>query len=496
MARSVRLEPSRTLGEFRLLCGLTTRDSTQDRIDLRSPLFSDRPGSRAFVLNTPVLAAAMQAVSGPAMGIEMARLGGAAVLFCSQNALDEAKMVRTVKNHRAGFVEPRTVAPSLALGALHALHRETGFSNFPVVDPTGRFLGMIGRRDYDMLAHASLAVSERMIPRDRLDVGVEVTDLPTAHRLLVDGHQAVLPIVDREDRLLYLVFRKDIQDHFDNPAQVVDEEGRLLCLAAINTLDYEERAPALVEAGADALVIDSSDGHSVFQAETLEWIAARWPDLPVMGGNIITEEGFRFLVAHGARAVKVGMGSGSICITQEQKGTGRGLATAIMEVAAAREQHRKTTGVHIPIVADGGLVTGRDVVTALALGADAVMMGRYLARMEESPTEKVQVGNRIMKPYWGEGSARARDWKAARYAQTAFVEGVEGLVEYAGRLRDELPRMLAKIRAAMASAGCATLRDLHELAELELVSALSIREGKVHDIYTAHGDGELPDREE
>ncbi len=496
MARSVRLEPSRTLGEFRLLCGLTTRTCTVDRIDLRSHLFADRQGCRPLVLNTPVLAAAMQAVSGSTMGIEMARLGGAAVLFCSQTAADEADMVRRVKNHRAGFVEPRTVPPSLTIAELHAIHRETGFSNFPVVDPAGHLLGLIGRRDYDLLAHAPQPVSERMIPRSGLDVGVEVTDLPTAHHLLVAGHQAVLPIVDREDRLLFLVFRKDIQDHLDNPAQVVDEAGRLLCLAAINTLDYADRVPALVEAGADALVIDSSDGYSVFQAETLEWIAARWPDLPVMGGNVINAEGFHFLVKHGARAVKVGMGSGSICITQEQKGTGRGLATAIMEVTAARDAHRVRTGVHVPVVADGGLGTSRDVVTALALGADAVMMGRYLARMEESPTEKVQVGNRIMKPYWGEGSSRARDWKAARYAQNAFVEGVEGFVEYAGRLRDELPRMLAKIRAAMSSAGCATLQELHERAELELVSALSIREGKVHDIYTAHGDGDLPDREE
>jgi IMP dehydrogenase len=179
----------------------------------------------------------------------------------------------------------------------------------------------------------------------------------------------------------------------------------------------------------------------------------------------------------------VGMGGGSICITQEQKGTGRGLATAIQDVVRARDAFAKASGVYLPIIADGGIETARDITMALAMGADACMMGRFFARMEESPTEKLVVNNRVMKPYWGEGSSRARTWREQRYSQNTFVEGVEGLVEYAGKLKDNLDETTAKIRASMSSCGAPTIQAFHAGAVLELVSALSIREGQVHDIY-------------
>ncbi|MCX6101110.1 MAG: IMP dehydrogenase, partial [Candidatus Bipolaricaulota bacterium] len=342
--------------------------------------------------------------------------------------------------------------------------------------------------DYDARIHSDVLAKERMVPRAQLDVGVGITDLEEANALLIEGHRSVLPIVDRQDRLLSLVFRKDIEDHLDNPDQVVDEKKRLLAVAAINTHDVRERVPALVEAGVDVLVIDSSDGHSAFQRDALEWIRRRVPDLPVVGGNVITGEGFDYLVASGAGAVKVGMGGGSICITQEQKGTGRGLATSVRKVVEARDRHEARTGVHVPVIADGGIVNSKDVVIALALGADAVMMGRFFARMEESPTETVRINDRVMKPYWGEGSARAREWSPARYRQAAFVEGVEGFVEYAGKLRDNLDLLASKVKAALSSCGCRTIAELHANAELELVSALAIREGKVHDILQLGGE--------
>jgi len=319
-------------------------------------------------------------------------------------------------------------------------------------------------------------------------VGINIEDIKEANTLLRETHQSVLPIVDEKGKLFYLVFRKDIRNHLDNPYEVLDEHKRLLTTAAINTHDYEQRVPALVEAGVDVLAIDSSDGHSVFQARTLQWIQKTYPALPVIGGNVITEEGFDYLVDNGARAVKVGMGGGSICITQEQKGTGRGLATSIIKVAEARDRYYQRSGRYIPIVADGGIVNSKDVVVALALGADYVMMGRYFARMDESPTEKVTIKNQVMKPYWGEGSARAREWKKARYNQMLFVEGVEGFVQYAGKLRDNLPETLAKIKASMSSVGAANIKELHEKAELEVVSALSIREGQPHDIYLPGGE--------
>ena len=481
MARRVHMEPSRTLTEFRLLPGLTTSETSIDRVTLASPLVL-RPDGSAVLLKTPVLAAAMQSVSGPRMGIELAKLGGAAVIFCSQAIEDEAAMAAKIKAHKAGFVEPRTIRPETLLCEVDALRRQEGFSTFPVVDDDGRLLGLITRRDYDARIHADVPAKERMVPRAQLDVGVGITDLGEANELLSEGHRSVLPIVDPEDRLLSLVFRKDIEDHLDNPDQVVDERKRLLAVAAINTHDSHERVPALVEAGVDVLVIDSSDGHSVFQRETIEWIRRRVPSLPVVGGNVITGEGFDYLVASGAGAVKVGMGGGSICITQEQKGTGRGLATAVMKVVEARDRHRARTGIHVPVIADGGIVNSKDVIIALALGADAVMMGRFFARMEESPTETVRINDRVMKPYWGEGSARAREWSPARYRQAAFVEGVEGFVEYAGKLHENVALLVSKVKAAVASCGCATIAELHASAELELVSALSIREGKVHDI--------------
>jgi IMP dehydrogenase len=276
--------------------------------------------------------------------------------------------------------------------------------------------------------------------------------------------------------------------HLDNPHELVDDRKRLLSAAAVNTHDYSERVPALVDAGVDILSIDSSDGFSVFQQKTLLWIKEHYPELPVIGGNIITDKGFDFLVENGANAIKVGMGGGSIRITQEQKGTGRGLATAVLEVSKARDQYYEKTGKYIPVIADGGIVHAKDIVIALALGADYVMLGRYFARMEESPTQKVTINNKVMKSYWGEGAARASQWKAIRYHHTKFAEGVEGFVEYAGKLRDNLDETLAKIKASLSSCGVSNIEELHEKAELELVSPLSIREGKVHDIYLPEND--------
>jgi IMP dehydrogenase len=482
MARDVQFEPSRTLTEFRLLPGLTTPETTIDRVSLRTPLVRRPDRDDVVWLTAPVIAAAMQAVSGAQMGIELAKQGGVAVIYASQAIADQAAMVRRIKSHKAGFVEPRTIHPDLPLREVDALRQEAGFSTFPVVQEDGRLLGLITRRDYDVRAHGDLPASDRMIPREQLDVGVGLTDLEEANAILIEGHRSVLPIVDENDRLLSLVFRKDIEDHLDNPDQVVDARKRLVAVAAINTRDYAQRVPALIEAGVDVVGIDSSDGHSHYQGTAIEWVRAEHPSLPVIGGNVITERGFDYLVGAGAGAVKVGMGGGSICITQEQKGTGRGLATAVMKVAEARDRYREKTGIYVPMIADGGIVHSKDVVIALALGADAVMMGRYFARMDESPTEKIRIGGRVMKPYWGEGSARARAWSPARYDQAGFLEGVEGFVEYTGKLKDNLPELTSKVRAAIASCGCATIAELHEKAELELVSPLSIREGKVHDI--------------
>jgi IMP dehydrogenase len=483
MAKTIIQEPSRTLMEYRLLPALTTAECTIAKVSLATRI-ARKPkagGAAAFMaLKLPLLSAAMQSVSGTRMAIELASLGGAAVLFASQTPADQAAMVRAVKNHRAGFVSPRTLSPDDKLTEVTELTDALGYSTFPVVDTQKKLLGLLTKNDFDPVRHANLSVRDRMVPRTALAVGVAVTDLGKAYELLTESHQSVLPIVDNADTLLAMVFRKDIRAHLDNPDQMLDARERFVVFAAINTHDYRERAKALADAEVDALVIDASDGHSVFQGEAIRFVKAQHPNLPLIAGNVITGDGF---AEAGADAVKVGMGGGSICITQEQKGTGRGLATAIIDVVRARDSHFEKTGTYLPIIADGGIETARDITMALAMGADACMMGRFFARMDESPTEKVMVNNRVMKPYWGEGSSRARSWREQRYGQGSFVEGVEGLVEYAGKLRDNVAETTAKIRASMSSCGSASIAAFHQNAVLELVSALSIREGQVHDIY-------------
>jgi len=494
MAKRIILEPSRTLAEFRLLPRLTTETSTLESVSLET-LLAVHPKTGAEIrVNLPILASAMQSVSGTRMGIEMARLGGAAVIYCSQTATSQAGMVAAIKNYKAGFVEPVTVQLGDTISQVCEVKRSTGFNSFPVVDGDGVLRGLISRNDYDENRHADRRVEERMIPRERLEVGVDIVDLKKANERLLDSHHSVLPIVDGEDHLRYMVFKKDIQDHLDNPLQFVDDRKRLVALAAINTHDYAKRVPALVEAGVDGISIDSSDGYSAFQQHTLEYLAERYPDIPVLAGNVITGDGVEFLADHDAWAVKVGMGGGSICITQEQKGTGRGLASSLIDVCETRDRYQARTGRYVPVIADGGLFTAKDVVVALAIGADSVMMGRYFARMDESPTEKITVRGRVMKPYWGEGSGRARDWREARYSQLKFVEGVEGFVEYAGKVEDNLDGTMSKIMASMSSCGCATIEELHLQAELEVVSALSIREGDVHDIYMPGNDHQFGNR--
>lgn len=493
MARRINYEPSRTLMEFRLLPGLTSEHTRISEVSLRTPLVYSEDDNKKYNLNIPIVSAAMQSVSGHRMGIELAKLGGVGFIYSSQPIAAQVKMISKIKNHKAGFVKPRTVKPDETISQMYETRQKTGFSTFPVVDEHGIFLGLISKWDYDISLHADFLVKDRMIPRANIETGINISDLKEANSILLESHKSVLPILDEQGRLLNLVFRKDIYDQLDYPLEIHDEKKRLLAVAAVNTHDYAERVPALVAEDVDIVAIDSSDGHTVFQQTTIRWIRENYPELPIIGGNIITREGFRFLVEAGAAAVKVGMGGGSICITQEQKGTGRGLATSLIEVAAERDQYFQQTGRYIPIIADGGVTSTKDITIALALGADYVMMGRYFARMEESPTEKIVVNNRVMKPYWGEGSVRAREWHYKRYHQTKFVEGVEGLVEYAGRLKDNLEETLAKIRASMSTCGCQNIRELHEKAELELVSALSIREGKVHDIYQGSENNENQD---
>jgi len=490
-------EVSRTFSEFLLLPNLTTRDCTPANIDLTTPLVKYSKGENpALKLNIPIVSAIMQAVSNDTLAIALARCGGLSFIYTSQPIDSQAEMVRRVKKHKSGFVvSDSNVSIHHTLRDVLAIKEKTGHSTIAVTDDGtahGKLLGIITSRDYRLSRDPlDKKVSEFMTPFKDLVVGKlgitlsEANDIIWAHKL------NCLPIVDDEQNLHYLVFRKDYDDHKANPEQLMDSKKRLMVGAGINTWDYKERVPELVNAEVDVLCVDSSDGFTEFQRDTIRYVKENFPEVKIGGGNIVDKEGFMYLVESGADFVKVGIGGGSICITREQKGIGRGQASAVIEVAKARDEYFEKTGVYIPICSDGGIVHDYHIVLALAMGADFVMMGRYFARFDESPTRKVKRGNNDVKEYWGEGSNRARNWQRYDLGENTnlkFEEGVDSYVPYAGKLKDNLEVTLTKIRATMSSCGARNIKELYEKSRLVVVSSTSIIEGGAHDVILKESD--------
>ena len=481
---------SRTFGEYLLIPGLTTKQCTPVNVSLKTPLVKHPAGEKPLIeLNIPFVSAIMQAVSGPELAIELARNGGLSFIFGSQPMESQAEMVRKVKKFKAGFViSDSNLTPEHTLADVVKLVKSTGHSTIGITDDgtsNGTLLGIVTSRDYRTEKDSpDMKVKEFMTPFPKLIVGQLGITLSEANQILWEHRLNSLPIIDKDQKLAYFVFRKDYDSHRNNPDELSDETKKLLVGAGINTRDYKERVPALVEAGVDALCIDSSDGYSEWQQETLQWIKSHY-DIPVGAGNIVDEKGFRYLVDAGADFIKVGIGGGSICITREQKGIGRGQATALIDVAQARDSYFKEKDIYIPICSDGGLVHDYHMTLALAMGADFLMMGRYFARFDESPTQTLRIGNNYVKEYWGEGSNRAKNWQ--RYdtggAETLkFEEGVDSYVPYAGKMKDNLEITLGKIKATMCSCGSITLKELQRDARITLVSSTSIVEGGAHDV--------------
>ena len=483
---------SKTFGEYLLIPGLTTKECIPSNVSLRTPLVKYKKGEESAIqLNIPFVSAIMQSVSDSGLAIELARNGGLSFIFGSQPIESQAEMVRKVKNFKAGFViSDSNVTPDTPLGEAIALIRETGHSTIGVTEDgraNGKLKGLLTSRDYriDKVDH-NAPVKEFMTPFEKLTVGKLGITLSQANTIIWENKLNTLPIIDDAGNLQYFVFRKDYDSHHDNPNELSDADKKLLVGAGINSRDYMERVPALVEAGVDVLCIDSSDGFSEWQKDTLSWIKEKYGDKVKVGaGNIVDKEGFDYLVAAGADFIKVGIGGGSICITREQKGIGRGQATALLDVAKARDEHFEKTGEYIPICSDGGLVHDYHMVLALAMGADFLMMGRYFARFDESPTKKLTIGNRIVKEYWGEGSNRAKNWQ--RYdmggkAGMKFEEGVDSYVPYAGKMKDNLNVTLGKIISTMCSCGSITIPQLQKNAKITMVSSTSIIEGGAHDV--------------
>ena len=486
-------EPSRTFNEYLLVPGFSSSECIPEAVSLKTPLVKYKQGQEpAISLSIPMVSAIMQAVSDDKMAVALAQQGGLSFIYGSQSVEDQAAMVARVKDYKAGFVRSDSnLPPTATLRDVVELKEKRGHTTMPITEggrSQGKLLGIVTGRDY-RLSRMDLdtPVTDFMTPREKLIVASAETSLKEANDIIWDNKLNSLPIVDDKDNLLYMVFRKDYESHKSNPHELLDAHKRYLVGAGINSRDYAERVPALVEAGADVLCIDSSEGYSEWQAITIDWIRSHYGDSVKVGaGNVVDAEGFRFLADAGADFVKVGIGGGSICITREQKGIGRGQATALIEVAKARDEYYREKGIYVPVCSDGGIVYDHHMTLALAMGADFLMLGRYFARFDESPTNKVTVNGSYMKEYWGEGSARARNWQ--RYdlggskKKLAFEEGVDSYVPYAGALKDNVALTLAKIKSTMCNCGALTIPELQEKAKLTVVNSTSIVEGGAHDV--------------
>ena len=485
-------EPSRTFGEYLLVPGYSSSQCIPTSVDLSTPLVKFKRGEEpAIKMNIPMTSAIMQAVSNDTLAIALAKEGGVSFIFGSQSIESEAAMVARVKNYKKGFITSTSnITPDATLADIIALKEKTGHSTVAVTDDGtahGKLLGIVGSRDYRVSRmDPQTKVADFMTPREKLVTAPDTTTLKEANDIIWDHKLNALPLVDDSDHLTYLVFRKDYEAHKENVLELLDSNKSYVVGAGINTRDFRERVPALVEAGADVLCIDSSEGYSEWQKNTIAWIRETYGDSVKVGaGNVVDGEGFRFLADCGADFVKVGIGGGSICITRETKGIGRGQATALIDVCKERDKYFEETGVYVPVCSDGGIVHDYHCTLALAMGADFLMLGRYFARFDESPTNKVRINGRYVKEYWGEGSNRARNWQ--RYdlggaGKLSFEEGVDSYVPYAGSLKDGVYTTLSKVRSTMCKCGALSIPELREKAKLTVVSSTSIVEGGSHDV--------------
>ncbi|HJC03219.1 MAG TPA: IMP dehydrogenase [Candidatus Gemmiger stercoripullorum] len=495
-------EPSRTFGEYLLVPGYSSSANVPNAVSLRTPLVKFRKGQEECPLemNIPMVSAIMQSVSGEKLAIALAKQGGVSFIYGSQTIEQEADMVRRVKAYKKGFVtSDSNLPPEATLADVLDLKARTGHSTVAITaDGTahGKLLGIVASRDYRLSRMATdLKVTEFMTPLDKLVTAPATTSLHDCNDIIWDNKINSLPLIDEEGNLQYMVFRKDYDSHKENVNELLDANKSYVVGAGINTRDYAERVPALVDAGVDVLCIDSSEGFSEWQSRTISWIRERYGDKVKVGaGNVVDRDGFLFLAKAGADFVKIGIGGGSICITRETKGIGRGQATAVIEVAKARDEYYKETGIYVPICSDGGIVHDYHITLALAMGADFVMLGRYFARFDESPTNKLRVGGNYVKEYWGEGSNRARNWQ--RYdlggaQKLGFEEGVDSYVPYAGPLADGVQTTLYKVKSTMCNCGALTIPELQEKARLTVVSSTSIVEGGSHDVILKNSSNAL-----
>jgi IMP dehydrogenase len=485
-------EPSRTFSEYLLVPGYSSKECAIENVNLAVPAVKYKKGHNpSIMMNIPLTSAIMQSVSDDKMAVALAKEGGISFIFCSQTIENQAALIRRVKSHKAGFVKSDSnIRPDQTLEDILALKEKSGHSTVAVTEDgtsSGKIVGLVTSRDY-RVSRMSLAtkVSEFMTPFTSLVYAKEGISLSEANDMLWDNKLNALPVIDENLRLTHFVFRKDYDSHKANPNELLDSQKRYVVGAGVNTRDYEKRIPSLIDAGADVLCIDSSEGFSEWQKDTIDFVRKNYgEDVKIGAGNVVDSEGFLYLAGLGADFIKVGIGGGSICITREEKGIGRGQASAVIEVAETRNKYFEETGIYIPICSDGGIVYDYHMTLALAMGADFLMLGRYFARFDESPTSRLVVNGNYVKEYWGEGSNRARNWQ--RYdmggdGKLSFEEGVDSYVPYAGGLKDNVSLSLSKVKSAMCNCGVLNIPELQQNSKLTLVSATSIVEGGAHDV--------------
>lgn len=494
-------EPSHTFNEYLLIPGKTTKECIPDNVSLKTPLVKYNKGEKpSITMNIPMTSAIMQSVSGVDLAIALAAEGGVSFIYGAQTIEDQAAMVARAKAYKAGFVpSDSNISPEETLKDVINLTNRTGHSTIAVTQDgskNGKLLGLVTSRDYRVSkTPLTTKVKEFMTPLEKLITAKDNITLSQANDIIWEHKLNTLPIVDKNGNLKSFVFRKDYETHKDHPNEILDAHKRYIIGAGINSRDYIERVPALIEAGADVLCIDSSEGFSEWQKETLKWIQKEYKGKVKCGaGNVVDKDGFNYLADAGADFIKVGIGGGSICITRETKGIGRGQATALMEVCKARDEYYKKHGVYIPVCSDGGIVYDHHITLALAMGADFVMLGRYFARFDESPTDKVMINGTYYKEYWGEGSSRARNWQ--RYdmggeRKLQFEEGVDSYVPYAGSLKENVRLTTYKIKSTMCNCGQIDIPSFQKNAKLTLVSATSIVEGGAHDVVLKNNVSEV-----
>jgi IMP dehydrogenase len=443
--------------------------------------------TRVVELNLPLVSAAMDTVTEARLAIAMAQEGGIGIVHKNMSPRAQAAEVAKVKRYESGVVkDPITIAPDMSVREVLSLIRAHKISGLPVVEGK-RVVGIVTNRDLRFETNLDQRVRDIMTPRERLVTVREGASLEEAQTLMHKHRLERVLVVNGDFELRGLITVKDILKSSEYPNACKDELGRLRVGAAIGVGEgTEERAEALVEAGADVLVVDTAHGHSEGVLERVRWARRRFPRMQLVAGNIATAAAAEALVDAGADAVKVGIGPGSICTTRIVAGVGVPQITAIANVAQALK------GTDVPLIADGGIRYSGDVAKAIAAGADAVMLGGLFAGTEEAPGEIELFQGRSYKTYRGMGSLAAMTQGSSdRYFQDAadsvealklVPEGVEGRVPYKGSLIQVIEQLMGGLRSSMGYAGCATVRDMRERAELVEVTAAGVREAHVHDV--------------